>query len=113
MRVVFCSILVLCSRILVSSHAPCRAEAKQDCERLRTPPTPLRQNSLVRSANSSGRHTDDEGSLRRRAVKVGGQSNYTAKFEELLLLICQRSGFTFIHFSWRLHQSGSESHTVY
>lgn len=46
-----------------------REEAKQDCERLRTPPTPLRQNSLVRSANSSGRHVDDEGSLRRRAVK--------------------------------------------
>lgn len=57
--------------ILASSHAPCRDEAKQDCERLRTPPTPLRQNSLVRSANSAGRHADDEGSLRRRAVKVG------------------------------------------
>ncbi|XP_075898500.1 kazrin-A isoform X1 [Nelusetta ayraudi] len=46
-----------------------REEAKQDCERIRTPPTPLRQNSLVRSANSTGRHVDDEGSLRRRAVK--------------------------------------------
>uniref|UniRef100_A0A671X705 Kazrin, periplakin interacting protein a n=1 Tax=Sparus aurata TaxID=8175 RepID=A0A671X705_SPAAU len=36
-----------------------------------TPPTLLRQNSVGRPPSSSGRHTDDEGSLRRRAVKVG------------------------------------------
>ncbi|XP_019743472.1 kazrin-A [Hippocampus comes] len=48
-----------------------RADAKQDFERsvLGTPPTPLRQNSPSRSPGSAGRHTDDEGSLRRRAVK--------------------------------------------
>ncbi|XP_061832135.1 kazrin-A isoform X2 [Nerophis lumbriciformis] len=48
-----------------------RAEAKQDFERsvLGTPPTPLRQNSPSRSPGSASRHTDDEGSLRRRAVK--------------------------------------------
>ncbi|XP_035992070.1 kazrin-A isoform X6 [Fundulus heteroclitus] len=34
-----------------------------------TPPTPLRQNSLTRPPSSNTRHTDDEGSLRRRAVK--------------------------------------------
>nr|XP_057939283.1 kazrin-A isoform X1 [Doryrhamphus excisus] len=48
-----------------------RADANQDFERLvlGTPPTPLRQNSPSRSPGSSSRHTDDEGSLRRRAVK--------------------------------------------
>ncbi|XP_077370726.1 kazrin-A isoform X3 [Festucalex cinctus] len=48
-----------------------RADAKQDFERivLGTPPTPLRQNSPNRSPGSASRHTDDEGSLRRRAVK--------------------------------------------
>ncbi|XP_077441920.1 kazrin-A isoform X2 [Vanacampus margaritifer] len=48
-----------------------RADAKQDYERivLGTPPTPLRQNSPSRSPGSASRHTDDEGSLRRRAVK--------------------------------------------
>ncbi|KAM9351100.1 kazrin-A isoform 1-T1 [Symphorus nematophorus] len=47
------------------------ADAKQDYERLGlgTPPTLLRQNSLGRPPSSTGRHTDDEGSLRRRAVK--------------------------------------------
>uniref|UniRef100_A0A3B5QZP9 Kazrin, periplakin interacting protein a n=1 Tax=Xiphophorus maculatus TaxID=8083 RepID=A0A3B5QZP9_XIPMA len=34
-----------------------------------TPPTLLRQNSLTRPPSSNTRHTDDEGSLRRRAVK--------------------------------------------
>uniref|UniRef100_A0A3Q2PF90 Kazrin, periplakin interacting protein a n=1 Tax=Fundulus heteroclitus TaxID=8078 RepID=A0A3Q2PF90_FUNHE len=34
-----------------------------------TPPTALRQNSLTRPPSSNTRHTDDEGSLRRRAVK--------------------------------------------
>ncbi|XP_053280173.1 kazrin, partial [Pleuronectes platessa] len=49
-----------------------RTDAKQDYERLGpgTPPTPHRQNSLGRPHSSAGRHTDDEGSLRRRAVKV-------------------------------------------
>ncbi|KAF0036436.1 hypothetical protein F2P81_011748, partial [Scophthalmus maximus] len=48
-----------------------RADAKQDFERLGqgTPPTPQRQSSLGRPPSSAGRHTDDEGSLRRRAVK--------------------------------------------
>uniref|UniRef100_A0A3B4TAL5 SAM domain-containing protein n=1 Tax=Seriola dumerili TaxID=41447 RepID=A0A3B4TAL5_SERDU len=48
-----------------------RTDAKQDNERLGlgTPPTLLRQNSLGRPPSSTGRHTDDEGSLRRRAVK--------------------------------------------
>lgn len=56
-----------------ASHFPSRADAKQDYERLGmgTPPTLLRQNSLGRPPSSTGRHTDDEGSLRRRAVKVG------------------------------------------
>uniref|UniRef100_A0A3Q3MJS1 Kazrin, periplakin interacting protein n=1 Tax=Mastacembelus armatus TaxID=205130 RepID=A0A3Q3MJS1_9TELE len=50
---------------------PARADAKQDYERLGlgTPPTLLRQNSLGRRPSSTGRHADDEGSLRRRAVK--------------------------------------------
>ncbi|KAK2897802.1 hypothetical protein Q8A73_014182 [Channa argus] len=51
---------------------PARADAKQDYEHLGlgTPPILLRQNSLGRPLSSTGRHTDDEGSLRRRAVKV-------------------------------------------
>ncbi|TMS16580.1 Kazrin [Larimichthys crocea] len=51
--------------------ASARTDAKQDYERLGlgTPPTLLRQNSLGRPPSSTGRHTDDEGSLRRRAVK--------------------------------------------
>lgn len=59
-------------------HVPCRADAKQDYERLGlgTPPTLLRQNSQGRLPNSTGRHTDDDGSLRRRAVKVGRKSLY-------------------------------------
>ncbi|XP_029911181.1 kazrin-A isoform X1 [Myripristis murdjan] len=50
---------------------PARATAKQEYERLGlgTPPTLLRQSSLGRTPSSAGRHTDDEGSLRRRAVK--------------------------------------------
>ncbi|KAM6981802.1 kazrin-A-like [Tautogolabrus adspersus] len=50
---------------------PARTDAKQDYEGLGlgTPPTLLRQNSLVRPPSSTGRNTDDEGSLRRRAVK--------------------------------------------
>ncbi|KAM6929772.1 kazrin-A isoform 4-T4 [Lycodopsis pacificus] len=50
---------------------PARTDAKQDYEHLGlgTPPTLLRQNSLGRPPSSTGRHTDDEGSLRRRAVK--------------------------------------------
>ncbi|XP_029994437.1 kazrin-A isoform X1 [Sphaeramia orbicularis] len=50
---------------------PARVDSKQDYERLGlgTPPSLLRQNSLSRQPSSSGRHTDDEGSLRRRAVK--------------------------------------------
>lgn len=61
------------------SHVPCRADAKQDYERLGlgTPPTLLRQNSLGRPPSSTSRHTDDEGSLRRRAVKVGGRKKVT------------------------------------
>ncbi|XP_019944447.1 kazrin-A isoform X3 [Paralichthys olivaceus] len=48
-----------------------RTDVKQDYERLGlgTPPTPHRQNSLGRPPSSAGRHNDDEGSLRRRAVK--------------------------------------------
>ncbi|KAM9752160.1 kazrin-like isoform 5-T6 [Menidia menidia] len=50
---------------------PARADAKQDYEHLGlgTPPTLLRQNSLGRPPSSSSRHPDEEGSLRRRAVK--------------------------------------------
>ncbi|KAI9530958.1 hypothetical protein NQZ68_000449 [Dissostichus eleginoides] len=50
---------------------PARAEIKQDYEHLGlgTPPALLRQNSPGRLPSSTGRHTDDEGSLRRRAVK--------------------------------------------
>ena len=56
-----------------STHLPCRADTKQDneCIGQGTPPTLLRQNSVGRPPSSTGRHTDDEGSLRRRAVKVG------------------------------------------
>ncbi|KAM6976738.1 kazrin-A isoform 2-T2 [Aplochiton taeniatus] len=48
-----------------------RSGSQQDYERLGlgTPPTPLRQSSLGRPASAASRHTDDEGSLRRRAVK--------------------------------------------
>ncbi|XP_072304815.1 kazrin-A isoform X3 [Eucyclogobius newberryi] len=55
---------------LKSLIGPARAEAKLDFERLSlgTPPTPLRQSPLHRQL-SSGRHSEDEGSLRRRAVK--------------------------------------------
>uniref|UniRef100_A0A3Q3G379 Kazrin, periplakin interacting protein a n=1 Tax=Labrus bergylta TaxID=56723 RepID=A0A3Q3G379_9LABR len=50
---------------------PARTDAKQDYEGLGlgTPPTLLRQNSLVRPLSSTGRNPDDDGSLRRRAVK--------------------------------------------
>ncbi|XP_034029089.1 kazrin-A isoform X2 [Thalassophryne amazonica] len=50
---------------------PARDNAKQDYEHLGlgTPPTLLRQNSLGRPPSSAGRLTDDEGSLRQRAVK--------------------------------------------
>ncbi|KAM9829748.1 kazrin-A isoform 3-T3 [Syngnathus typhle] len=48
-----------------------RTDGKQGVERLvlGTSPTPIRQNSPSRSPGSASRHTDDEGSLRRRAVK--------------------------------------------
>ncbi|XP_061690910.1 kazrin-A isoform X3 [Syngnathoides biaculeatus] len=48
-----------------------REDSKQEfeCLVLGTPPTPLRQHSPSRSPGSASRHTDDEGSLRRRAVK--------------------------------------------
>ncbi|KAM3872407.1 kazrin-like [Diretmus argenteus] len=54
-----------------------RVNAKQDYERLGlgtpptlgTPPILVRQSSLGRPTSAAGRHTDDEGSLRRRAVK--------------------------------------------
>uniref|UniRef100_A0A667X5Y1 SAM domain-containing protein n=1 Tax=Myripristis murdjan TaxID=586833 RepID=A0A667X5Y1_9TELE len=61
---------------------PARATAKQEYERLGlgTPPTLLRQSSLGRTPSSAGRHTDDEGSLRRRAVKVGKHDDQ-AKFK--------------------------------
>ncbi|KAK2851230.1 hypothetical protein Q5P01_007506 [Channa striata] len=50
---------------------PAKADSKQDYEHLGlgTPPPLLRQNSLGRPLSSTSRHTDDEGSLRRRAVK--------------------------------------------
>ncbi|KAG7256000.1 hypothetical protein CRUP_014236 [Coryphaenoides rupestris] len=50
---------------------PIRASL-QDYERQRmgTPPSVWRQGSLGRPPSSSGRHADDEGSLRRRAVKT-------------------------------------------
>jgi len=53
---------------------PFRTDAKQDYEHLSlgTPPALVRQDSLGRRPSSTGRHTDDEGPLRRRAVKVGG-----------------------------------------
>uniref|UniRef100_A0A3B4FQ47 Kazrin, periplakin interacting protein n=1 Tax=Pundamilia nyererei TaxID=303518 RepID=A0A3B4FQ47_9CICH len=46
-------------------------DAKQEYEHLGlgTPPVLLRQNSLGRPPTSTARHTDEEGSLRRRAVK--------------------------------------------
>lgn len=55
------------------SHAFCSVDAKQEYEHLGlgTPPILLRQNSLGRPPTSTARHTDEEGSLRRRAVKVG------------------------------------------
>ncbi|XP_056129995.1 kazrin-A isoform X1 [Lampris incognitus] len=48
-----------------------RTSTKQDHDRLGmgTPPTLLRQSSLGRPPSSTSRQTDDEGSLRRRAVK--------------------------------------------
>lgn len=48
-----------------------RSGAQQDSERLgmATPPSLLRQDSLGRPLSAASRHTDDEGSLRRRAVK--------------------------------------------
>ncbi|KAM8862408.1 kazrin-A isoform 6-T6 [Spinachia spinachia] len=50
---------------------PARTDTKQDYEGLGlgTPPALRRQNSAGRPPSSTGRHTDDEGSLRRRAVK--------------------------------------------
>ncbi|XP_068162311.1 kazrin-A [Antennarius striatus] len=47
------------------------SDGKQDCEHqsLGTPPTFLRQNSLNRLPSSTGRHAEDEDSLRRRALK--------------------------------------------
>ncbi|XP_030211203.1 kazrin-A isoform X2 [Gadus morhua] len=50
---------------------PVRASGLQDYERQNTgtPPLARRQSSLGRPPSSSGRHADDEGSLRRRAVK--------------------------------------------
>ncbi|KPP68842.1 hypothetical protein Z043_112445 [Scleropages formosus] len=47
-----------------------RANLQQDSERLSTP-TLLRQSSLCRSPGSASRRSEDEGSLRRRACKVG------------------------------------------
>ncbi|XP_017273213.1 kazrin-A isoform X3 [Kryptolebias marmoratus] len=48
-----------------------RVDAKKDYEHLGlgTPPNLFRQNSLGRPPSANSRHTDDEGSLRRRAVK--------------------------------------------
>lgn len=67
-RARFVEMCLVCNCLSVSY----RAEAKQDFERLSlgTPPTPIRQSSPNRQHSSGGRHTDEEGSLRRRAVKV-------------------------------------------
>lgn len=77
-----------CPQHSAPSHVPCRADAKQDYEGLGlgTPPTLLRQNSLGRPPSSTGRQTDDEGSLRRRAVKVGKNDRH-GNFHELFLSI--------------------------
>uniref|UniRef100_A0A3Q3ICE3 SAM domain-containing protein n=1 Tax=Monopterus albus TaxID=43700 RepID=A0A3Q3ICE3_MONAL len=50
---------------------PARMDAKKDyeCLGLGTPLTLLCQNSLGRPPSSTGQHTDEDGSLRRRAVK--------------------------------------------
>ncbi|XP_061592464.1 kazrin-A isoform X3 [Cololabis saira] len=50
---------------------PARVDVKQDYERsgLGTPPVLLRQNSAGRPPSSNGRHTEEDSSLRRRAVK--------------------------------------------
>ncbi|KAK5621458.1 hypothetical protein CRENBAI_005987 [Crenichthys baileyi] len=55
-------------RALIGS-ARANAQQSYDHSGVITPPTPLRQNSLTRLPTSNPRHTDDEGSLRRRAVK--------------------------------------------
>lgn len=54
------------------SMFPCRANAQKSYDHpgVVTPPTPLRQNSLTRPPSTNNRHSEDEGSLRRRAVKV-------------------------------------------
>ncbi|KAM4738196.1 kazrin-A-like [Anableps anableps] len=56
---------------MMSLIGSARANPQQsyDISGVVTPPTPLRQNSLTRPPSSNTRHTDDEGSLRRRAVK--------------------------------------------
>ncbi|XP_047221223.1 kazrin-A isoform X2 [Girardinichthys multiradiatus] len=55
-------------RALIGS-ARANAQQSYDHSGIITPPTPLRQNSLTRPPSSNPRHTDDEGSLRRRAIK--------------------------------------------
>lgn len=67
-------ITILASPVtLIFPHAFCSVDAKQEYQHLGlgTPPVLLRQNSLGRPPTSTARHTDEEGSLRRRAVKVG------------------------------------------
>ncbi|KAM9752158.1 kazrin-like isoform 3-T4 [Menidia menidia] len=70
---------------------PARADAKQDYEHLGlgTPPTLLRQNSLGRPPSSSSRHPDEEGSLRRRAVKP--PTGFSPKTRSGRDLSCHRS----------------------
>ncbi|MEQ2266654.1 hypothetical protein XENORESO_014128 [Xenotaenia resolanae] len=55
-------------RALIGS-ARANAQQSYDHSGVITPPTPLWQTSLTRPPSSNPRHTDDEGSLRRRAVK--------------------------------------------
>lgn len=70
----------------------CRENAQQsyDCLGVVTPPTPLRQNSVTRPPSSNTRHTDDEGSLRRRAVKVL-MLQKQKRFSHVQLLLCCRN----------------------
>ncbi|XP_038161844.1 kazrin-A isoform X3 [Cyprinodon tularosa] len=49
--------------------ARANAQKSYDHPGVVTPPTPLRQNSLTRPPSTNNRHSEDEGSLRRRAVK--------------------------------------------
>lgn len=95
-----CSQVSLQPRHYAPSHVLCRADAKQECERLGLGmlPTLLPQNSLGRPPNTTGRNNDDEGSLRRRArAKVRQHRSRTGNFDQLPLSFqLQIYSFSFI-----------------